>query len=219
MGNGVSSALMLNGDIDHDCKKLTNKIKGALYDIAHSFVYIGLLLSELQYSEDYLLWGYDSVYDYAFKELGFKKSSVNNFINVCRVFSTDGHSMFLKDKFEDFNYSQLCEMLSMSEKQRELIDFSMSVRQIRNIKKQANSVVDVFDVSPSEIVESSASNFQTSGKFDFLPCGDVVDLINELDESYLTQENYVNFGIFCSDYFEANGYQIIKLNESACDVK
>lgn len=26
MGNGVSSAFILNGDIDDDCKKLTNKI-------------------------------------------------------------------------------------------------------------------------------------------------------------------------------------------------
>lgn len=220
--NGSTSAFIVNGSVDDDCIKLTNKIKGVLYDIAHSFVYIGLLLSELSYSEDYLLWGYDSIYDYAYQQLGFKKSSVNNFINVCRVFSVDGHSMYLRDKYEDFNYSQLTEMLSLSDKNRELVTPDMSVREIRALKKDLisvpiseKSISDDSNISHS--LDNSMSYFQTSGKFDILTSGDFVDLINSLDDDFLSHDVSYNFGIFCFDYFEANGYKIVKIFESECD--
>lgn len=130
------------------CEELTNKIKGALYDIANSFVYIGFLLAECNDYKTYLDWGYNSIYDYAFAEFGFKKSSVNNFINVCKVFSSNfsscgeplPYSMILKDNYQDFKYSQLVEMLSMSDKQRLQVSSDMTVKEIREIKKNAADI-------------------------------------------------------------------------------
>lgn len=46
------------------------------------------------------------------------------------------HKMFLKDKYEDFKYSQLCEMLSLSPKAWELVTPDMPVREIRALKKE-----------------------------------------------------------------------------------
>lgn len=134
-------------DVIDGCSDLTNKIRGALYDIAHSFVYIGFLLAECEAFETFKEWGYSSIHEYAFDQFGFKKSSTYNFINVCKVFSINSSndvnsslpfSMNMKDNYKDFNYSQLVEMLSMSEKQRSQVTPDMTVKQIREVKKSSD---------------------------------------------------------------------------------
>lgn len=127
------------------CIELTNKIKGSMYNIAKEFVYIGFLLAECDYFETYKEWGYSSIHEYASEQLGFKKSSTYNFINVCKTFSSNfsnngigcslPFSMIMKDTYAEFNYSQLVEMLSMNDKQRSLVTPDMTVKQIRDVKK------------------------------------------------------------------------------------
>ena len=68
------------------CEELTGKIKGSMYNIAKEFVYIGFLLAECDYFQYYRDWGYSSIHEYASHQLGFKKSSTYNFINVCKTF-------------------------------------------------------------------------------------------------------------------------------------
>ncbi len=121
------------------CLELTNKIKGSMYNIAKEFVYIGFLLAECDYYETYKEWGYSSIHEYASNQLGFKKSSTYNFINVCKAFCNPTEALpfsyFMKDPYTNFNYSQLVEMLSMNEKQRSQVTPDMTVNQIREVKK------------------------------------------------------------------------------------
>lgn len=124
----------LDGD-----RGVTQKIRKAMYNVCKEYLYIGFLLDEVKRYEYYLEKGYTSVYDYALQELGFKKSSVKNFIAVYLTFSFEQgglHKMFLRDEYEEFNYSQLCEMLSLSPKARELVTPDMPVREIRALKKK-----------------------------------------------------------------------------------
>lgn len=124
---------------------VTEKIKRAMYDVAKQFVYIGFLLWEVKEYGYYREGGYKDVYDYAQQELGFKKSSVKNFIAICEQFGTADHrqiggaahvrTMSIQQKYEKFNYSQLCEMLAMSEKQRDQAKPDMTVKQLRQLKK------------------------------------------------------------------------------------
>lgn len=146
MESAVCSALSDNHGLTDECQKLTNKIRGALYDIAHSFVYIGFLLAECESCETYKEWGYSSIHEYAFDQFGFKKSSTYNFINVCKAFSSNSStdkkcslpfSMNMKDNYKDFNYSQLVEMLSMNDKQRSQVTPDMTVKQIREVKRSS----------------------------------------------------------------------------------
>ncbi len=120
------------------CVELTNKIKGSMYKVAKEFVYIGFLLAECDYYETYKEWGYSSIHEYASDQLGFKKSSTYNFINVCKAFcnptETLPFSYFVKDSYTNFNYSQLVEMLSMNDKQRSQVTSDMTVKQIREVK-------------------------------------------------------------------------------------
>lgn len=118
---------------------LTSKIKQAMFNVAKEYVYIGFLLDEANRYEHYKENGYDSIYDYALQELEFKRSSVKNFIAVFHTFALEdkyGKKMAIKNNFANFKYSQLCEMLSLSEVQRKQITPDMTVKQIRQMKKE-----------------------------------------------------------------------------------
>lgn len=186
------------------CEELTNKIKGALYDIANSFVYIGFLLAECNDYKTYLDWGYNSIYDYAFAEFGFKKSSVNNFINVCKVFSSNfsscgeplPYSMILKDSYQDFKYSQLVEMLSMSDKQRLQVSSDMTVKEIREIKKNSFEIdfEKIYDMQLNLQEFCETYNKKISGKkFEFEIKGYKVDVSDLWPDGYMVSFD-VSFG-------------------------
>lgn len=145
MTNAVS--VPVQNEISHlsGPRGVTEKIKQAMYNAAREFVYIGFLLYEVKEYGYYREGGYQDVYDYAAQELGFKKSSVKNFIAITETFgqrtvksngcTSQIYTMSLQQPYEKFNYSQLCEMLSMSEKQRQQATPDMTVKQLRVLKK------------------------------------------------------------------------------------
>lgn len=127
---------------------VTQKIKRAMYDAAKQFVYIGFLLWEVQEYGYYKEHGYQNVYEYAEMELNFKRTSTKNFINVATTFGNKYYdsnttscsylpTMSLKPEYENFNYSQLTEMLAMSPTQRKKVTPDMTVKQIRQMKQEA----------------------------------------------------------------------------------
>ena len=161
---------------------VTEKIKRAMYDAAKQFVYIGFLLWEVKQYHYCGEKGYSSVYEYAERELGFKKSSTKNFIAVAETFGNRYfHSpwtrsvlptMTLQPEYKDFNYSQLCEMLSMSEKQREKVTPDMTVRQIRELKRGdvEPDLPPDMETIPIQLPDDPASDpGQTSGQ-QYLSC-------------------------------------------------
>lgn len=132
---------------------LTEKIKAAMYNVCKEYLYIGFLLDEAKKYEYYKDKDYKDIYDYARQELGFKKSSVINFIAVFNEFALDQKgikTMFLRDEYKNFKYSQLCEMLSLSDKQRALVTPDTPVRAIRKLKKSdqtSGQVIQLFECS------------------------------------------------------------------------
>lgn len=160
--NGVS---FLSGP-----RGVTEKIKQAMYDAAKQFVYIGFLLWEAQQNGYYQEGGYRDIYEYAETELNFKRSSTKNFIAIATEFGSDNsrHTMSMQPKYEQFNYSQLCEMLSMSPAQREQAQPSMTVRELREIKKQPMPEPELppdMETIPLALPDDSAAELgQTSGQ-------------------------------------------------------
>lgn len=132
-----------NLSVDHLSGEMgvTQKVKRAMQDAARQFVYIGFLLWEVKQYEYFYEGNYNSVYEYAEAELGFKRSSTKNFIAICENFCRKDQNfkelptMFLDERWSDFHYSQLTEMLSMSEKQREEAKPDMTIKQLRQLKK------------------------------------------------------------------------------------
>ena len=130
----------------HGERGVTQKIKRAMYDAAKQFVYIGFLLYEVKTYEYYYEGDYESVYEYAEAELGFKRSSTKNFIAIAETFGTitkggeKQHTMSLQKQYSDYSYSQLTEMLAMTPAQREKTSPEMTIKQLRELKKQPDPV-------------------------------------------------------------------------------
>ncbi len=141
----------------YSCTQLetvTSRIKQCVYNIASNFIEIGFRLWECERYGYYKEAGFENVCDYAFAELGFKKSSTRNFIRVYeRFFKSDyiqdvshkfeygGHAvgnLFILNEYKNFSYSQLTELLSLSDEQIKTIAPTpkTTVKQIRDKKQE-----------------------------------------------------------------------------------
>lgn len=125
-------------------------------DIRKSYIRLGFHLHEfdrLKYYEDF---GFPTLSEFCEVNLGLDKSAVSRCISVFWEFAkindniTQSRTMFLDDKYENFSYSQLCEMVSMTADQRELVKPEMTIKQIRELKKKKNVSQDVSPVATSQ---------------------------------------------------------------------
>lgn len=155
---------------------VTQKIKQAMYDAAKQFVYIGFLLREVRDYGYYEEGGYANVYQYAEFELGLKRTSTKNFIAIAEQFGTrkdsyhgkliETQTMSLQPAYKDFNYSQLVELLGMSEPQRAKATPDMTIKQLREIKKEPVYCTINEDTGKLERIDQSAASGQTSDQSD-----------------------------------------------------
>lgn len=149
---------------DYACTQLetcTNRIKQCVYNVTSNFIEIGFRLWECEHYHYYKELGFDSVCDYALSELGFKKSSTRNFIRVYERFcdhdivkrasKSEGDTISLcrgnyclLHKYKDFTYSQLTELLSLSDSQIKAIAPAPedTVKEIRNKKQELQEAAE-----------------------------------------------------------------------------
>lgn len=174
----------MNSINDLECNHLngtmgvTQKIKNAMEETAKQFVYIGFLLWEVKEYKYYYENGYDSVYSYAEAELGFKRSSTKNFIAICETFCRrsgqfrETPTMFLADNWNQFKYSQLTEMLSMSAEKRKQATPDMTIKQLRELKREPEKPKQV-----PKVEQASNAIGQTSGQ---KPLDEVACTVNNI---------------------------------------
>lgn len=124
-------------------------------DIRSRYIKLGFHLSEVEHLQFYRHFGFDNVYDFAFENFGLDKTTVSRCISVSREFSSGtgtSSSLFLDDKYSEYSYSQLVEMINLSDDERRKIKPDMSVRQIRELKKSFKNSSSCFDnLSVSDI--------------------------------------------------------------------
>lgn len=117
----------------------TEYIRQQVDIVAHSFCKIGFKLLEVRENQWYKALGFKSVTEYGEKVLGFKKSSVSNYIMICERFSVyaDGKpSAQLSDDFSSFSYTQLSEMLTLPAEKLDSVTPDMTCKEVRALKKQ-----------------------------------------------------------------------------------
>lgn len=129
----------------------TAKIQDAINRTRSEFMYIGMLLLEVDAYGYYTEAGFSDVYEYAETTFGFKRSSTNNFMRVYRKF---GEAMGIQDRFKKFSYSQLVEMCSMNDNQIASCSPEMSVLRLREVKKGSS-----VQTSGRQLSVSSNSSF------------------------------------------------------------
>lgn len=205
-------------------KSHTDKILNSLQDIQKNFLRIAFLLYEVK-EYNYYSPIYENIVDYSFNEFGFKKSQTYNFINVVERFgyrNENGILMYLKlkEKYQDCNFSQLCELLPLSDEDIIKIEnpSSMSCKKIREFKqhlkdfnkqienwheedKKSNSleVKEVKEVQSSGRVIESGICYEYFGDFLYVKKNDidvVLDkkdsLIEELETQISVYESEIN---------------------------
>lgn len=120
-----------------------------LNDLQHSYIRLGFHLRELLLCHYHHQFGYFDFYNFCAANFGLDRSTVYRLMEVSKEFSRKNDNMhcsptmFIDDRYKDYSYSQLCEMLPLSLDQRKQIKPNMTVKQIRELKKQFKKKPDV----------------------------------------------------------------------------
>ena len=110
-------------------------IKRRLNHLAESFVAIGYRLKQIRDTEAYRQDGYNTLYEFAEKELGLTKSPTSRFMAINDKYSVGGNSLELREEFIGLGKSRLSEMLTMDPEDYVLVTDQTSIKDIREIKR------------------------------------------------------------------------------------
>lgn len=109
-----------------------------------SFIKIGWYLKHIHDNNMYEQDGYANIYELAMEKFHFSQPTTTRYINLCEEFSVNHNSPELDQKYEDYNISQLFEMLSMAKNKIEQVTPDMTVSEIREIKKPSKEAIKTF---------------------------------------------------------------------------
>lgn len=110
------------------------EIREEMAKTAQSFIVIGYRLRQILDSGAYIQDGYNDFNEFAKKEFGLSQSGTSRFISINKNYSENGYGPVLREEYRGYSCSQLTEMLSLSEDDRELVTEDMPVAQIREVK-------------------------------------------------------------------------------------
>ena len=117
-------------------------IKRRLNHLAESFVAIGNRLKQIRDTEAYRQDGYNTIFEFAEKELGLTKSPTSRFMAINDKYSIGGNSLELREEFIGLGKSRLSEMLTMDPEDYVLITNQTSIKDIREIKRMEKAAED-----------------------------------------------------------------------------
>lgn len=119
-----------------DFRNLDAEIKRTMRYSAKAVVGLGFLLRRMA---DQKLWAecYDSFDDYLREELHMDYTMASRFIGINKKYSVDGNSLEPDPRWADYSQAALIEMLSMPPELEEKVTPDMTVRQVRELKRQA----------------------------------------------------------------------------------
>lgn len=112
----------------------TRIIKNDMTNMAQSCVSIGFHLKAVRDRELFREAGYESLWEYASDQFGLSISRASRYISINDQFSVGGNTPQLQEKYRNYSKSQLQEMITMSDEQRQQVTEGMTVKEIRQIK-------------------------------------------------------------------------------------
>ena len=125
-------------------------IKKLLIDAAMDFCAVGYYLKEIRDKEQYKEAGYSSIWECAQAEFGLSKSAASRHMNMNDMYSIGGNSPELDKKYISFNKSQLQEMLSLPESEREKVTPATTVTEIRKLNPNSKASKEPEPVAISQ---------------------------------------------------------------------
>lgn len=121
---------------DMNYQSLDKEIKRTMRRSAKDAVMLGCMLRRMMTAK---LWEecYDCFDDYLQNELHMDYTMASRFIGINKKYSFGGEGMDIDEKWENYSQAVLIEMLSMPPELEEKITPDMTVRQVREVKRQA----------------------------------------------------------------------------------
>lgn len=114
----------------------TVMIRNSMGQIVENYMYIGEQLKFIKENKIFKLGDYKSFIDYCKIEFNLGKNQAYNFINVYERFSDE--------KYKQYNFSLLVEMLSLPESKIKEVTPDTTVKEVREIKKkEKENIIDV----------------------------------------------------------------------------
>lgn len=117
-----------------------------LNDIKRSYFRLGFHLNEFNCCKYYQQFGFSCLSDFALHNWGLEPSFVSRCIAVflfTAQYSGAIPTMFQEEKYQPYSYSQLVEMISMDEDTLRRCSPNYSVRELREIKKNAKKKKEI----------------------------------------------------------------------------
>lgn len=162
----IKYGLVRYGTIDSKPREMAfTSVKYILADlnnIRRYYIRLGFHLEEFSRCEYYHDFGFVTLEEFCEKNFGLDKSAVSRCINVYREFNASncvtyenglkqrGAAIELSPEWNEYSYSQLCEILPLTPEQRKDISPDMSVKQIREYKKYLKSKKSDNSVATSQ---------------------------------------------------------------------
>ena len=118
-------------------------LREKMYNLKMNFIAAGYYLKYIRDHEQFREDGYESIWEFAEDNYGIKKSTASRWMAMNDKFSQGGNSPILAEEFRSFEKSQLQEMLYLDDKQMETVTPDMTVKEIREVRKQEESVKEL----------------------------------------------------------------------------
>lgn len=123
-------------------------ILGDLGDIKEKYFILGFHLNEFANCEYYKDFGYDSMKDFCLANIPIEYSSLSRCMSVhkytCERLEGKMYPLNMtnrmEDKYKQYGYSQLVEMVGMDEEEEKLCTPDMTVKEIRKLKNRIKEV-------------------------------------------------------------------------------
>ena len=141
------------------CLEILNLVKKERLD----FVQIGFLLEDLN-NKEYIntVYAYNlgrnckSIYELAQEKFNLKRTTTKRLIAISKKFGErKGFICELQKNYIEFNYSQLVEMLPLSDLQLTKIYPDMSVAEIREFKKKSGEQKTILEYDPNQFYDEA----------------------------------------------------------------
>ncbi len=138
---------------ERECARASFKyILNDFRDIKQLYFRLGFHLHEFKMLEYYKDFGYLSFEEFCEANIDMDKGAISRCINVFLMTNSAGEltynagvkktgcASYMSDKYKDYSYSQLTEMLPLDEEMRKHVTPDMTVKRIRELK---NSILDI----------------------------------------------------------------------------
>ena len=170
-------------DIPYEEKK--KFIHTNIENMSRSFIAIGYYLKDIRDKKEYLVDGYESIWEFAEDIYGIKMSTASRWMSMNDKFSKDGNSPVIADRYKEFGKSHLQEMLALPEEDYKMITPEATKEDIRELarfnKENENNPARLtnWQQSDDETLENAVIELFHERK----------DALNELYSSKAYEEN------------------------------